>query len=142
MIVKRIKYTDYDGNEREEDFRFNLSESELMKMEFDTEGGMEALINKIIDEKDSKKIGELFDKIILMSYGEKSADGKRFVKSPELSKAFSETEAYNVLYMELLTDEKAAAAFVNGLVPTKIANEMQAKQGQPARLNIPAPPIN
>lgn len=138
MIVKRIKYTDYDGNEREEDFRFNLSESELMKMEFDTEGGMEALINKIIDEKDSKKIGELFDKIILMSYGEKSADGKRFVKSPELSKAFSETEAYNVLYMELLTDEKAAAAFVNGLVPTKIANEMQAQQNRP---NIPAPPV-
>jgi len=138
MIVKRIKYTDYDGNEREEDFRFNLSESELMKMEFDTEGGMEALINKIIDEKDSKKIGELFDRIILMSYGEKSADGKRFVKSPELSKAFSETEAYNVLYMELLTDEKAAAAFVNGLVPTKIANEMQAQQNRP---NIPAPPV-
>ncbi len=138
MIVKRIKYTDYDGNEREEDFRFNLSESELMKMEFDTAGGMEALINKIIDEKDSKKIGELFDKIILMSYGEKSADGKRFMKSPEISKAFSETEAYNVLYMELLTDEKAAAAFVNGLVPQKITNEMQAQQNRP---NIPAPPV-
>lgn len=138
MIVKRIKYTDYDGNEREEDFRFNLSESELMKMEFNTAGGMEALINKIIDEKDSKKIGELFDKIILTSYGEKSADGKRFVKSPEISKAFSETEAYNVLYMELLTDEKAAAAFVNGLVPQKITNEMQAQQNRP---NIPAPPV-
>lgn len=138
MIVKRIKYTDYDGNEREEDFRFNLSESELMKMEFDTEGGMEALINKIIDEKDAKKIGELFDRVILMSYGEKSADGKRFVKSPEISKAFSETEAYNVLYMELLTDEKAAAAFVNGLVPQKLANEMQAQQNRSA---IPAPPV-
>lgn len=138
MIVKRIKYTDYDGNEREEDFRFNLTEAELMKMEFDTEGGMEALINKIIDEKDAKKIGELFDKIILMSYGEKSADGKRFVKSPEISKAFSETEAYNVLYMELLTDEKAASAFVNGLVPQKIANEMQAQQNRP---RIPAPTV-
>lgn len=136
MIVKRIKYVDYDGNERTEDFRFNLTETELMKMEFDTEGGMEALINKIVDERDSKKIGELFDKIILMSYGEKSADGKRFMKSEEISKAFSETEAYNVLYMELLTDEKAAASFVNGLIPTKIASEMQNRQ------NIPAPPVN
>lgn len=136
MIVKRIKFTDYDGNEREEDFRFNLTETELMKMEFDTEGGMEALIKKIVDEKDSKKIGELFDRIILMSYGEKSADGKRFMKSEEISRAFSETEAYNVLYMELLTNENAAANFINGLVPTKVANEMQNRQ------NIPAPPLN
>lgn len=138
MIVKRIKYTDYDGNEREEDFRFNLTESELMKMEFDTEGGMEALINKIVDEQDTKKIGELFDKVILMSYGEKSADGKRFIKSPEISKAFSETEAYNVLYMEVLTNETAAAAFINGLVPQKIANEIQTQQNG---ARIPAPPI-
>lgn len=139
MIVKRIKYVDYDGNEREEDFRFNLTEAELMKMEFNTVGGMETMINKIIDEKDTKKIGELFDKIILMSYGEKSADGKRFVKSPEISKAFSETEAYTSLYMELLTDEKAAAAFVNGLIPQKLSNEIQNRQNTQ---RIPAPPIN
>ena len=139
MIVKRIKYTDYDGNEREENFRFNLTEAELMKMEFNTAGGMETMINTILDEKDTKKIGELFDKIILMSYGEKSADGKRFVKSPELSKAFSETEAYTSLYMELLTDEKAAAAFINGLIPQKLANEIQNHQNTQ---RIPAPPIN
>lgn len=138
MIVKRIKYLDYDGNEREEDFRFNLSESELMKMEFNTAGGLEQMINKITDERDTKKIGELFDKIILTSYGEKSPDGKRFVKSPEISKAFSETEAYNALYMELLTDEKAAAAFVNGLIPQKVADKVQEQQNGS---RIPAPPI-
>ena len=138
MIVKRIKYTDYDGNEREEDFRFNLTEAELMKMEFNTVGGMEQMINKIMDEKDTKKIGELFDKVLLASYGEKSADGKRFVKSPELSKAFSETEAYNVLYMELLTDEKAATAFINGLIPQNVADKVQ---NLPSNSRIPAPPI-
>lgn len=138
MIVKRIKYVDYDGNEREEDFRFNLTEAELMKMEFNTVGGMEQMINKITDEKDTKKIGELFDKVLLTSYGEKSADGKRFVKSPELSKAFSETEAYNVLYMELLTDEKAATAFINGLIPQNVADKVQNLQ---SNSRIPAPPI-
>lgn len=138
MIVKRIKYVDYDGNEREEDFRFNLTEAELMKMEFNTIGGMEQMINKIMDEKDTKKIGELFDKVLLTSYGEKSADGKRFVKSPELSKAFSETEAYNVLYMELLTDEKAATAFINGLIPQNVADKVQNLQ---SNSRIPAPPI-
>lgn len=139
MIVKRIKYTDYDGNEREENFRFNLTEAELMKMEFNTVGGLEALINKIVDEKDTKRIGELFDKILLTAYGEKSEDGKRFVKSPEISKAFSETEAYNILYMELLTNENAAKTFIAGLVPQAMTGNAN---NQPAHLNIPAPPIN
>lgn len=132
MIVKRISYVDYDGNERTEDFRFNLTETELMKMEFEAEGGLEAMIKKIIDEKDTRKIAEMFEKIILTSYGEKSLDGKRFVKSPEISKAFSETEAFNKLYMELLTDEKAASNFVNGLVPNDVANRAK---------NIPAPEV-
>lgn len=118
MFVERIKYTDYDGNNREEDFRFNLTQAELMEMELDTVGGLEETIKRMIDGLDSRAIGKLFKAIILKSYGEKSPDGKRFVKSEELSKAFSETEAYNILYMRLLTDEGYANKFMSNLVPS------------------------
>lgn len=117
MFVERISYVDYDGNERTEDFRFNLSQAELMEMEFETPGGLEAMIKRIVDQKDVQALGKLFRSVILKSYGEKSPDGKRFVKSEDLSKAFSETEAYNQLYMHLIRDEAFANKFVSNLVP-------------------------
>lgn len=117
MIRKTIKYTDYDGEEREEDFYFNLSKAELMEMQLTTPGGMEQLINKITKEKDTKRLWEIFKDIICRSYGEKSPDGKRFVKSPELTQAFLQTEAFTELIMELATNADTAAEFMNGIVP-------------------------
>lgn len=130
MLKKRIKYTDYDGNEREEDFYFNLSKAELIELELTTEGGLEQMIQKITDTRDMPKLIELFKRLILMSYGEKSENGKRFIKSKELSDAFAQTEAYSELFMELATDDKAASEFVNGIVPQGLAED--------ERLNHPA----
>lgn len=130
MLKKRIKYTDYDGNEREEDFYFNLSKAELVELELTTEGGLEQMIQKITDTRDMPKLIELFKRLILMSYGEKSENGKRFIKSKELSDAFAQTEAYSELFMELATDDKAASEFVNGIVPQGLAED--------ERLNHPA----
>ena len=117
MLKKTMTYTDYNGNERTEDFYFNLSKAELAEMELSTDGGVEQSIRKIVNAKDNKKIVEEFKKLILKSYGEKSDDGKRFIKSKELSEAFSQTEAYSDLFMELATDADAAADFVNGIIP-------------------------
>lgn len=117
MFVKRIKYTDYDGVEREEVFRFNFSKAEVLMMQFTTVGGMKEYLQKIIEEKDTKRIMETFRDLILKSYGEKSADGKRFEKSDELSTAFSQTEAFTVLLMDLIGKEGFAADFVNGIMP-------------------------
>lgn len=117
MLKKTIKYVDFDGNEREEDFYFNLTKAECMEMELSTTGGMERFINKIIAEKDNRKIVEMFKDIILRSYGEKSLDGKRFMKSPEISAGFAATEAYSELFMELSSDAEAAALFVNSIIP-------------------------
>lgn len=117
MLKKTIKYVDFDGNEREEDFYFNLTKAECMEMELSTTGGMERFINKIIAEKDNKKIVEMFKDIILRSYGEKSLDGKRFMKSPEISAGFAATEAYSELFMELSSNSEAAALFVNSIIP-------------------------
>lgn len=121
MLKKLIKYTDYDGRERSENFYFYLSKAELMEMELGSVGGMQNLIQLIIEKQDIPKIMEAFKMIILKSYGEKSADGRRFIKSQELSEAFSQTEAYSNLYMELVTNAELAAAFINGIVPEDVA---------------------
>lgn len=123
MLKKTMTYVDYDGNQRTEDFYFNLTKAEIMEMDLSASGGLDKLITKIVAEQDGAKIVEIFKKIILGAYGEKSLDGKRFVKSPELSEAFSQTEAYSDLFMELATDAEKAAAFINGIVPKIEGNE-------------------
>lgn len=116
MLKKTIKYTDYDGNERTEDFFFNLTKAEVLEMEMGTNGGMTKLIQKIVAEQDMERISKIFKDIILKAYGEKSLDGKYFDKRPELSLRFSQTEAYSELFLELLDPEKAAA-FINAILP-------------------------
>lgn len=117
MLKKLIKYVDYNGNERAENFYFNLNKAELMDMELGVTGGMRQLLQLIIDKQDVPKIVDAFKTIILRAYGEKSPDGRVFDKSEELSRAFSHTEAYSNLYMELLSDSKKAADFINALMP-------------------------
>lgn len=121
MLKKLIKYTDYDGRERSENFYFYLNKAELMEMELGVDGGMQQMIQLIIDKQDIPKIMAAFKRIILKAYGEKSPDGRRFIKSEALSESFSQTEAYSNLYMELVTDASAAAAFINSIVPTDVA---------------------
>ena len=125
MLKKTITYIDYNGTERKEDFYFNLSKAEIMEMEMGTTGGMVEMINRIVAAQDAPAIIDVFKKMILRAYGEKSADGKRFIKSKEISEAFSQTEAYSQLFMELATDADAASKFVNGIVP---AQETAVKQ--------------
>lgn len=117
MLKKTITYTDYNGVDRTEDFYFNLSKAEIMEMEMGTSGGLSEMINKIVAAQDAPAIIKVFKDLILKAYGEKSPDGKRFIKSDEIATAFSQTDAYSQLFMELATDSDAAAAFVNGIVP-------------------------
>ena len=125
MIKKTVTYTDYNGVERTENFYFNLSKAEVMEMEMGTEGGMAESIQKIIDAKDAPAIIRVFKDLVLRAYGEKSDDGRRFMKSKEISEAFSQTEAYSQIFMELATDSDAAAKFINGIVPADLAQQAQ-----------------
>lgn len=124
MLKKNIKYTDYNGVERNEEFLFNLTKAELMEMEMGTTGGLAEQIQKIVNTQDAPAIIKIFKDIILKAYGEKSDDGKRFVKVNDagipLSIGFSQTEAFSQLFMELATDADAAAKFINGIVPKDI----------------------
>lgn len=117
MLKKKITYTDYNGTERTEDFYFNLTKAEIMEMELGTSGGLAEMIQRIVDAQDAPSIIKVFKDLILKAYGEKSPDGKRFIKSKEISESFSQTEAYSQLFMELATDSVAAAEFVNGIMP-------------------------
>lgn len=130
MLKKTIVYHDYDGNERSENFYFNLSKAEVMEMEFSFTGGMTNVIEQMVNTQDNARIMELFKKIIMSAYGEKSADGKRFMKigadGRRLAEGFVETEAYSELFMELVSDPKKFADFIAAVIPalpadTKVA---------------------
>ena len=130
MLKKIITYTDYNGAERTEPFYFNLSKAELMEMELGVTGGMTEMLDKIIAAKDAPSLMKTFKEMIMKAYGVKSDDGKRLIKSEELSIAFTQTEAYSVLFMELITDDKAAADFVNGIIPNEIKDKVADQTAQ------------
>lgn len=123
MLKKTITYIDYDGNQRTEDFYFNLTKAELTEMEMSLDGGLRKMLEKIVATRDNKRIIEIFKDLILRAYGEKSPDGKRFIKNQELRDAFSQTEAYSELFMELASKSDSAAAFVNGITPNVVATQ-------------------
>lgn len=122
MLKKTMTFTDYNDNERTEDFYFNLSKAELSEMELSTTGGLGQMIQDIVAAQDTPRIISIFKDLILKSYGIKSADGRRFIKSKELSMEFAQTEAYSDLFMLLATDEAAATEFINGIVPQEKKN--------------------
>ena len=137
MVVKKIKYTDFNDVEREEEFMFNLTEAEITEMELMTDGGLSDSIKKIISAQDTPEIIKTFKMLLLKSYGEKSADGRRFIKSEELTEAFTQTNAYSQFFMELATDDKAAIAFINGIIPDSM-RERVAEDGSNASDLAPA----
>ena len=130
MFKKTITYEDYNGVKRTEDFYFNLTKAELMEMELATTGGMKNMLERIMNTQDTKQIVEVFKDIILRSYGQKSDDGRRFIKSKELRDEFAQTDAYSELFMELATNDKAATQFINSIIPASLAAEVATKQAQ------------
>lgn len=126
MVKKTITYNDFNKNQRTEDFYFNLSKAELMELEVSVEGGWLASMERIVSAQNTPAIMREFKTLILSSYGEKSADGKRFIKSPELSKAFAETGAYSDMFVELFQHPDLAAKFFTGILPAEFQEKFAA----------------
>ena len=120
MLKKTIKYTDFNGEEASEDYFFHLSKAELVELEMSHEGGFVESMGKVVEAKDNKTIIAEFKKIILLAYGVKSEDGKRFIKNQILREEFESSEAYSTLFMELVTDTDAAIEFMNGIIPSDL----------------------
>lgn len=134
MIKITKTYVDYNEVERTEDFYFNLTKAEVTEMQLSKEGGISAYIKAIIAAKDMPELIKLFKEIVLKAYGQKSLDGRRFIKNEELTEDFSQTEAYSMIFMELATDSNKAAEFINGVMPKDLveqANKANANNAMP-----------
>jgi hypothetical protein len=136
MLKKSITYTDFNGDKHTEDFYFNLTKTELTELEHSFDSGLEARLRHIVETQDEGALIQAFKKIILASYGQRSEDGKRFIKTEQMREEFTQTAAYDVLFMELATDDKAAAAFVTGILPQDIAKAAEEE----AKKTLPPPP--
>lgn len=123
MFKKKITYTDYNGQERTEDFYFNLSRSELIMLESTTPGGYAAMLQRIIDSKDQRQLMNEFTNLIKMSYGVKSDDGKHFIKNDEVVNDFLNSAAFDQMFLEFFTDDNAASDFANGVLPSNVNND-------------------
>lgn len=125
MIKKTITYKDFNGETRTEPFYFHLSRAELVEMEASTIGGYKAMVEKAAREGDTPTLFKVVKEFVLKSYGIKSLDGKRFEKSPEILASFEQSEAYSELLMELMGDDTAASAFINGIVSSASSSKSE-----------------
>ena len=121
MLKKTIEYKDYNDVVRKEDFYFNLTQAEVVEMETEQTGGLAEMITRAVNAKDMPTVIRIFKDLVLRAYGEKSLDGRQFVKNEKVREAFAQTEAYSILFMELATNADAAAAFVKGIFPANMA---------------------
>lgn len=132
MLKKTVTYTDYNGVTRTEDFYFNLTKAELADMQMSEKEGYDQKLKNIVEAKDNRAIYETFKYFVHMSYGEKSLDGKRFMKKDPITGAplyiaFTESEAYNVLFLELIQSDETMAAFINGIMPKDITDQLETQ---------------
>lgn len=127
MLKKTFKFVDYNGNPRTEDHYFNLTQAEVTELELSVDGGLTAMINRVVQAQNGRQIIDTMKDIILKSYGVKSPDGRRFIKNQEVRDAFIQTEAYSQLFMELATNAKAASDFVAGIIPAQADAEPNAE---------------
>lgn len=124
MLTREINYVDFNGEKVTEKFYFNISKPELVEMEVEYKEGLGQKIQNIIDSKDYKQLIRIFKEIILLSYGQKSEDGRRFIKNDTLREEFVQTAAYHVLFMELASDANSAAEFLKGVLPTDMTGDI------------------
>lgn len=141
MLKRDITYEDFDGQTVTETFYFNLTKTEIVELEVGYDGGLESTLRRIVNTKDTKALMKEFKRIVLMAYGVRSEDGKRFVKSDELREQFTQTAAYDALFIELATNDDAAAKFIQGVVPRDLAAEIVAQSIPEVQLpGMPPPP--
>ncbi|MBP5594388.1 MAG: hypothetical protein J6Y02_03325 [Pseudobutyrivibrio sp.] len=130
MYSRKVKYEDYDGNEREVECFFNLNKAELLELQMSWDGGLEKVLEKIVAEHDQKRMIEMFKMIMLKSYGQKSLDGNRFIKNAQLTEEFTQTEAYSELFMLFATDADVASEFINGIIPKSLVEETKKLEAE------------
>ncbi len=123
MLKRTIEYTDYFGSKQSETYAFHLSKPELLELEFSEDGGKSKKIQDIVQREDKREMFFVMKQLILSSYGEISEDGKRFTKTPEATKAFEQSLAFEALLMNIATDSTAAEQFITSIVPKDLVEK-------------------
>ncbi len=141
MLKRNITYENFDGETVTEVFYFNLTKTEIIDMQMSYEGGLDAVIQRIVKAEDIKSLIEEFQNIVLMSYGQRSDDGKYFRKSDSIREEFKHHAAYDSLFMELATDDKAAADFMIGILPRDMAQDLPKDHLSKTPTVINTPPL-
>lgn len=124
MLVKKIKFKDFLGREREQEFYFHMSEAEAFKLDLKTVGGFERKLKNMTEQQDVPKFAEMLDDMILSSYGHIAADGFSFEKTPEETKRFQESNAYSIIFKELITNGDACVDFIKGILPQEMQDRI------------------
>lgn len=132
MLKRTIQFTDFNDEACSEVHYFNLNKTELLETDFGYSGGLEKTLSKIIETQDRGELVKIFKSLILSAYGEKSVDGKRFMKSEQLRDEFSHSAAFEALFTELATNDKAAADFIKGILPKDMEEIIKAHEAQEA----------
>lgn len=140
MLKHEITYEDFNGDKVTETLYFNLSQTEIIDMNLRYQGGLQGLIERITETQDLRTLVEIFKDLLLMSYGVKSEDGKRFVKNDELREQFTQTPAYDLMFMDLATNDDFAAKFITGIVPKDFVKKMEELEKAGKIQNVPLPP--
>jgi hypothetical protein len=141
MLKRSISYKDFNDVDCVDIFYFNISKPELIELEVKYEHGLTSMIQRIIEQKDHKELIKLFKELVLLAHGQKSPDGKRFIKSDQLREEFSQTAAYNALFVELATNDEAAANFLKGALPTDMVGEIDKALDSKSKVST-VPDIN
>lgn len=136
MLKKTITYADFNGDEVTEDFYFNLSKAEIAELELKQKGGLVEYLTHIVEAEDGEGIIDTFKKIILLSVGRRSEDGKRFIKNDEIRDEFVQLGAYSELFMELVTNVQSANEFVLGIVPSDISKKAKDGDASPVLSSV------
>ena len=130
MIKKTITYEDFNGDKQTEDHYFHMSKTELINTEMSYEGGLSTILPELIKEGNAARLLEMFQSIIRKSYGKRSEDGKRFIKDPEATEEFMQSQAYDALFTELVTSPDAASQFVQGIIPKDLLDIVEGAEQQ------------
>lgn len=124
MLKKTITYTNLFDEQVTEDFYFNYTKAELADKQYSVSGGLSSLLEGIKKSNDDAAMYDVFKHLILDSYGTISSNGRDFIKTKEQAEAFSHSEPYSILFMEIANDADAAIAFLTGILPKDISKEL------------------
>lgn len=142
MLKKTIKYVDYNGVERTENLYFHVSKASVLTASNDVYGEIMKAANELqdrakllegmevseINEENAfdpnnqviaesiRMVARLLDRLVDLSYGKRSEDGLKFVKSKEVLDEFKSSMVYDAFIEQMLANQEEMIEFINKLV--------------------------